>query len=143
MSLRIGGMQPLHLLIILLVGVGGWNFYTNTQLENAVPRPFQNYSDAGLEQLISQYQGDMDVHNKRYQAATSGPSVRVQERGHLGDQVNEFERVQRISQQRRGMENQVTDRQISLDQLRSEQGKRAADRPIYRLVFRRLFSREI
>ena len=130
---------PLVVLLALLAGVGGWNYYENSRLENALPRPYRSYSDGELEQLIAQYQGEVDRQTSRYRQV-AGRKVVVQNRGLLGDQVSEFERIQQLSQQRRNLAGQVADNQVSLDQLESEQRKRETDRPIYKMVFRRLFS---
>jgi hypothetical protein len=141
MAARSGSVNPkLVLLLVLLIGAGGWNFHKNTQLENAAPRPFRSYSDADLEQLISQYQGEMGVHAERYQQVANNSTVRVKDRGMLGDQIDEFERVQQISRRQRSMATQVADRQIALDQIQLEESKRETDRPIYRMIFRRMFT---
>jgi hypothetical protein len=131
--------SKLVLLLVLLVGAGGWNFYRNTQLETTAARPFRSYSDADLEQLISGYQGEMAIHSKRYQQVVNNGSVRVKDGGLLGDQVNEFERVQKISQRRRDMADQVAERQIALNQIQAEREKRKADQPM-KMIFRRLFT---
>jgi hypothetical protein len=128
------------LLLALLVGAAGWNFHQNTQADEATLRPFRAYSDADLEQLISQYQG-VNVAGGRVQQV-SGASAGSQNVSLLGAQVSEFERVQKISEQRRAVADQAFDRQTSLEQLQYEQGKRQADRPIYKMIFRRLFTFE-
>ena len=127
----------LTVLIVLVIGVGGWNFYQNTQLDNAAPRPYRSNSDAEIGQLISQYEAEMGRQTQRYREV-SKHKVQIQNRGLLGDQLDEFERVQKISQQRRGVARQVTDNQIALDHLESELQKREADRPVYKMFFRRL-----
>jgi uncharacterized small protein (DUF1192 family) len=130
---------PLVLLLVVLVAAGGWNFFRNTRIDNAEVRLYRGYSDAELDELISVYQSEIDQRTKAYrQVADRG--IVVQDRALLGDQVDEFERVQRLSQHRRDMAAQVTDNEISLEQLEIEQRKRAADRPIYKMIFRRLLT---
>ena len=129
----------LVLLLLVLVAAGGWNFVRNTRIDNAEVRIYRGYSDAELEQLISVYQSEVDQRTKAYRQVADR-DVQVRNRARLGEQVNEFERIQRLSQHRRDMAGQVTDNQISLEQIELEQRKRAADRPIYKMIFRRLFS---
>ena len=131
--------QSMAVLVALLIGLGGWNYYQNRKLENALPRPYKSYSDAELEQLIPQYQGEVDHQTERYREVASR-KVTVRDGSLLGDRVNEFERVQQISQGRREAANRVTDNQIALNQIALEQSKRNADRPIYKMIFRRLFT---
>ena len=134
-----GNRGLLVVLLALLAGAGGWNYHENSKVENAMPRPYRRYSDADVEQLIAQYQGEVDRQTRRYRQVASRKVV-VQDRGLLGDQVGEFERIQQLSQQRRNLAGQVTDNQISLEQLESEKNKRETDRPIYKMIFRRLFT---
>jgi hypothetical protein len=129
----------LVLLLALLAALGGWNYYENSKVEDAQPRPYRSYSDANLEQLVAQYEDQLGLQSERYREVASHRVV-VQDRGLLGEQVNEFERVQRLSRRRRAVANQVTDHQIALDQLSLEQQKRGADRPIYKMIVRRLFT---
>jgi hypothetical protein len=130
---------PLLLLLVVLVAAGGWNFIRNTRIDEAEVRIYRAYSDAELEELIAVYQGEVERRTKAYRQVADR-NVVVQERALLGAQVDEFERVQRLSQHRRDMAGQVTDNLISLEQLKIEQEKRRADRPIYKKIFRRLLS---
>ncbi len=129
----------LALLLIVLVAAGGWNFVRNTRIDNAEVRIYRGYSDAELEQLISVYQSEVDQRTKAYRQVADR-DVQVRNRALLGEQVNEFERIQRLSQHRRDMAGQVTDNQISLEQIEIEQQKRRADRPVYKMIFRRLLN---
>jgi len=129
----------LVLLLVVLVAVGGFNFIRNTRTENAEVRLYRGYSDAELEELLSVYQGEIDQRTQAYRKVADRDIV-VRDRPMLGEQVDEFERVQRLSQHRRDMAGDVTDNQISLEQLEIERQKRAADRPVYKMIFRRLFT---
>jgi hypothetical protein len=133
-----GGRQKV-LLLLILVGAGGWNYYRNAELENAELRPYRGYSETALEQLIAAYQTEVEHRSGRYQAVAAR-DVSVRDRALLGDRVDEFERIQRISQQRREVGGQLTDNMVSLEGLQIEQQKRQADRPVYQPTLRRLFS---
>jgi hypothetical protein len=56
----------------------------------------------------------------------------------MEERINEFERVQYLSKQRRESAYQVTDNQILVDQLAKEQVLRERDRPTYKMILRRL-----
>jgi hypothetical protein len=130
---------PIGLLVAVLVLGSGWNFVRNTRIDNAEVRIYRGYSDAELEELTSVYQTQVDQRTQTYRQ-TADRGVVVRDRALLGGQVEEFERVQRISQQRRALGGRVTDGQISLEQIELERQKRAADRPSYKMILRRLFS---
>jgi hypothetical protein len=130
---------PVVLLLIVLVAAGGWNFVRNTRIDNAEVRIYRGYSDVELKELIAVYQGEVDQRTKAYRQVADRNIV-VREPTLLGAQVDEFERVQRLSQHRRDMAGQVTDNQISLEQIEIERDKRRADRPIYKMILRRLLN---
>ena len=74
----------------------------------------------------------------RYRNSTAAKKVTVQDGGLLEEQIDEFERVQRLSKQRRERAYQVTDNQILVEQLAAEQVTRERNRPIYKMIFRRV-----
>ena len=126
------------ILLVILCAAGGWNYHRNTLIDDAVPRPYRNYSDENLNQLISAYQGEVEVQMERYRNSTAAKKVTVQDGGLLEEQIDEFERVQRLSKQRRERAYQVTDNQILVEQLAAEQVTRERNRPIYKMIFRRV-----
>ncbi len=125
------------LLLLILVVAGGWNYHRNAVIENAVPRPYRGYSDEELDQMISAYQGEVEVQMARYRSAGNVNKVEVQGGGLLEDRIDEFERAQRASQARRDRAYKVTDNQIVVEQLAKERVIRERDRPIYKMIFRR------
>jgi hypothetical protein len=64
--------------------------------------------------------------------------VTVQDGGLLEERIDEFERVQRLSKQRKERAYQVTDNQILVEQLAAEQVTRERNRPIYKMIARRV-----
>jgi hypothetical protein len=120
------GRNVVALLVLLgvLVGAGAWNYQRNLQLEDAEPRPYQGYSTADLEALQAAYQKEVDAHSARYRNASSR-KIRVREGGMLRDQVNEFERVQRISVGTRQIADQYAKNQVQLDAVNAEIAWRA------------------
>jgi len=103
-----------------------------------VPRPYRGYSDEELHQLMSAYQDEVDVQMARYRASSAGKPVKVKGGGLLEEQIDEFERVQRASQRRKDRAYKVTENQILVEQLAQEQMARDRDRPIYKMIFRRV-----
>jgi len=134
-DVRVG--QTLILLLILGVA-GGWNYHRNAVIENAVARPYRGYSDEALHQMISAYQGEVEIQMAHYRKAGDANKVVVQGGGLLEERIGEFERAQRASQQRRDRAYKVTDNQILVEQLAKEQMTRQRDRPIYKMIFRRV-----
>jgi len=131
---RVG--QIVFLLLILVVA-GGWNYHRNAVIENAVPRPYRAYSDEELQQMMSAYQGEVEIQMARYRNAGDVNKVEIQGGGLLEDRIDEFERAQRASQKRRDRAYKVTENQIVADQLAKELVIRERDRPIYKMIFRR------
>ncbi len=129
----------LAFLLVLLSGMGGWNYIQNTRIEAAELRPYRGYSDADLEELIVAYEGQAEGRNQRYEAASAG-KVAIRGGGLFGAQVDEFERVQQISRERRELAGRVSDSEHALRLVREETKKREDDRPIYKLIFRRLIT---
>ena len=131
-----GGKQLLVLLLILCAGLG-WNYKRNADVENAEPRPYRGYSDTDLAVLMDAYGGEVERHTRTLEAA-GGADVVVQGRARLGDQVREFERVQKVHDQRRSLKGNVAENEASRNQIELELRKRADDRPAYRMVLRRV-----
>ena len=130
---------PLMVLLALLVGVGGWNFVQNTRVENAQPRPYRNYSDADLAPLIAAYQSQIDGRDQTLRAA-SQQKVGIRDGGLIGQRLDDFARVQEVGRKRRELAGRVSDSEHALEQVQLEIEKREEDRPIYKLILRRLIT---
>lgn len=126
------------ILLAILAAAGGWNYHRNAEIDNAVPRPFRGYSDEELSQLVSAYQDEVEIQTERYRRDTAGTQLTVKDGGLLDDRIDEFERVQHLSKKRKERAYQVTENQILVEQLAKEQIARERDRPIYKMIFRRL-----
>jgi len=126
------------ILLVILCAAGGWNYHRNTLIDDAVPRPYRGYSDEELNQLISAYQDEVEIQMEHYRKSAGANKVVVRGGGLLEEQIDEFERAQRASQRRRERAYQVTDNQILVEQLAKEQMARNMNRPIYKMIFRRV-----
>jgi len=132
-----GSVVPLLLLLAVLAGAGAWNYGRNAALEEEVYRPFRSYSDEAIEQLVDAYEGQRERSSKRFESA-AGRKVNVEGKAYFGEQVQEFERVQRISRSTRALRDGLAESQTSLKLLSEEASKRARERQKLRLFFERL-----
>jgi ABC-type molybdate transport system substrate-binding protein len=114
----------LLVLLGLIAGAGGWNYRRNVAIEAAEPRPYGSYSLEDLESLKSAYESETSRHKKNYRAASSR-KVEVRDGGLIGDQVVEFERVQRISRGKRDIASVYAKNQVQLDEVLAEINYRA------------------
>ena len=128
------------ILLVILCAAGGWNYHRNAVIDDAVPRPYRGYSDEELNQLASAYQVEVEVQMERYRNSAASNKVVVRDGGLLDDRIDEFERVQRLSKKRRERAYRVTENQILVEQLAQEQVARERNRPVYKMIFRRLTS---
>jgi hypothetical protein len=133
------GNQGFLLLVLLgiIAGGGAWNYHRNLKLEEAEPRPYRSYSRAQLEDLAAAYRRETDAHSQRYQTASSR-SVNVRSGGMIGEQVNEFERVQRISRGKRAIADQYAKNHVQLDGVMAELSKRASEGALWQVLLTRL-----
>ena len=126
------------ILLVILCAAGGWNYHRNTLIDDAVPRPYRTYTDEELDQLASAYQDEVEVQMARYRNSTVSANVAVRDEGLLEERIGEFERVQHLSKKRKESAYQVTENQILVEQLAQEQVTREQDRPIYKMILRRV-----
>ncbi len=133
-----GTSRPLLILLLILCAAGGWNYKRNSDVESGEVRPYRSYSDSELELLKSAQQAEADARDAIYRAGTR--VVKVQDRSLLGDRVEEFDRIQKISAQHRERAHQVSESQASISIIEAEQATREKDRPIYKLIMRRAFT---
>jgi hypothetical protein len=125
-------------LLVILCTAGGWNYHRNTLIDDAVPRPYRGYSDAELDQLVSAYQDEVEIQMERYRNSGAAKKVDVHDAGLLEERIGEFERVQHLSKKRKESAYRVTENQILVEQLAKEQVTRELNRPIYKMIFRRV-----
>jgi hypothetical protein len=127
----------LTLLLALLCGAGAWNYRRNVEAEAAVPRPYQSYSEAQLDQLIAASRASLDGLVARYEKV-SGHSIQARDQGFVGDQIKEFERVQSLSRSVRGLGYEISESEGLLRELEAEK-RRRGDSAVS-LFLRRVFT---
>jgi hypothetical protein len=135
---RSSNSGPLLLVLLgILVGGGTWNYMRNAELEQAELRNYRGYSQTELEALRAAYAAEVDTHSARYRAAREH-AVRVGGDGTLDRQVDEFERVQRISQGKRAIADDYAKNQVRLEEIDREIALRQSEGTGWLRVFRRI-----
>ena len=126
-------------LLAVLAGLGGFNYWRNLQAEREVFRPYRAYSERDLEQLIQAYEADLGRLNARYESARS----RRTEAGGgalLGERVAAFERTRRAGERVRALGAEVSEREAALNDFHEERRLRAEERNVVRVFLRRLLT---
>lgn len=136
-----GGGRATLLLVLLagLAGAVGWNYHRNTQLAEAAPRPYRSYAEADLERLSAAYRAQMELAARELERAT-GRKVSVRAGGLIGEQIEEFERVQRISRHARALAARMRENQAALEEVEHEQERRRREADALGLFLERAFT---
>ena len=92
-----------------------------------------------VEELIAAYEGKGERDSRRYEGV-AGRKVNVRGRDFLGEQVQEFERVQRIGADTRALRDEVAHNLATLKLLKQEQRRRAEESQKLKLFLKRLLS---
>lgn len=121
---RGGSLGMLLVLLLILAGVGTWNYRRNVEAEAVQPRPYRSYTDAQLADLRAAYEEQTGRLEKRYDAAAARRS-RSRDVHLLGEAVEAFESVQRSSRATRELGARLSQEQASLRAIEEEQALRA------------------
>lgn len=136
-------MKGQALLLLLLLGIlgagGGWNYRRNLAEEQKIPRPFSTLSEVDLAQLKLAYESEVEQLTNKYARAT-GHKIQIREGGLVGDQIREFERVQRLSRGVRELGFRIAEQEGSAQELQNELDRREAERDKFKLFLRRVFT---
>jgi uncharacterized protein HemX len=114
-------LVPLLLLLVLVAAAGAWNYHRNWTRDKAEekPRLYKSFSDTDLAQMEEGYRLELAKFNEHYGSQRSRRVV-VQNRGLIGDQIDEFERVQRAARRSRQLTGSAAELQAQLDQIAEE-----------------------
>lgn len=119
-----GVVKGLALLLALLVGgYGYWNYNRNIDFEAREYRPYQGYSVADLQALGDAYRQEIGSMEPAYDRASSR-RTQVRDDPFLGERVAEFERVQRVSAQKRGLGGDLAERKATVELIEAEIARR-------------------
>ena len=89
----------LALLLLLLSGAGGWNYYRNLQLEKEWDgdRPYESYAVSDLESLRAAYQAELEAVRADFASARRRRAGPARDVGSLAGNVEQFQRATRAS----------------------------------------------
>lgn len=129
---------PALLLLLGLAGALGWNYHRNYQLEQqqAKSRPFSALSTQDLALMAAGYRQELAGTS----VGSGAKRVATTQRYHFGDQVKEFERVQRETRRVRDRQTGRAQIEADLAQLEAEQLLRANSTADAVVHLTRLFS---
>lgn len=132
-----GALIPLLALLLLLVGAGTWNYRRNLELEALEDRPLRSYAEADLEKLLAAYEQEQKRVTQRV-GATRRAQPKLAPGQLVGENVREFERVQRASRRVREANGDVAETEMMLERIQLELQRRDHERDAMALFLRRL-----
>jgi len=120
-------LGSLLLLMLLLVGLGGWNYHRNWQREQVVeePRPYESYAVEDLRALRTAYSTELEVLQARFEEARRRRVRPTGDRGSIGENLAQFDETSRISTSIRDAAADVVARKDQISQLDRELELRA------------------
>ncbi|MBW2230830.1 MAG: hypothetical protein JRH17_10605 [Deltaproteobacteria bacterium] len=136
-----GSVAVSLLLLALLIGAGGYNYWRNFQREqlDERPRPFRTYETADLESLrdaytteVSQAEGRFSAQNRRRVRPASQPL--------MAESVDEYERVKRSSVKLRDLKADVAEHEARVREINRELSFRSAQLAGVKLHIKRLIT---
>jgi hypothetical protein len=118
----------LILLLVLLLGFGGWNYYRNWQIEREQegPRPYASYSTTDLESLRAAYTTELETMKQKLGAAKNQRGRVSRQQGTIADHVDQFSRTTRTSSAIRNAAGDLAERQARVQTLDEELAYRAS-----------------
>jgi hypothetical protein len=134
-----GQLLLLLVLLAILAGGGAWNYQRNLEAEARQPRPYRGYSDEDIEKLVAAYQQEIDALARRYEHE-SGVRADVRKGGQIGEQLQEFERIQKRSRAVRETGYRLSEREATMKLLEQERAWRARNRDELQTFLRRVFT---
>ncbi len=117
----------LLLLLLLLSGVGGWNYYRNLRLEQQSEehRPYESYAVADLESLRAAYAAELEEVRADFVSARRRRAGPARDVGSIAGNVEQFQRATRASSAIREAAGDVSARQSQIAALDRELELRA------------------
>ena len=110
------------LLLLLVSGLGGWNYHRNWQIEKQTEgrRPYESYAVADLEALRAAYSAELEGVRQQFDAARQ---KRVRPKGDVGSisgNVAQFQQTTRTSKTIRAAAANVAERENQIAELDRE-----------------------
>jgi hypothetical protein len=133
------GVLALLLLLVLVGGLGAWNYRRNLEREAAEYRPFRGYTEEELGHLADAYETKKGTDSRRYERAAAR-RVEAHTKGYFDEQVREFERAQRVAGARKVAQDELAASQTTLKLIEKEQRRRAQERDKVKLFLKRVLT---
>lgn len=132
----------LILLLILVLGLGGWNYHRNWQIEKEQegPRPYAGYSTEDLEALNAAYATDRAAMEKKLGDAKRQRGRLSREQGSISANIDQFSKTTRTSSAIRNAAGDLAERQARIQELDEELAYRASLADGMKLHWKRLVS---
>jgi hypothetical protein len=116
----------LVLLLLILSGAGGWNYYRNLQIEKETEgsRPYQGYAAGDLEALREAYASELEGVRAQFDTARRNRSRPARDVGSISENVQQFARTTQTSRSIRDAAAGVAEREGQIAELDRELGLR-------------------
>ncbi len=131
-----GSGGKLLLVLMIVGGLGAWNYQRNVEAESEVIRPYRAFSGADLAALEAAFRLELVTLDARYERV-KGVKYKASDVGFGQAQVDEFERVQRASHARRELGYQAAEGQATLDAVVQERALRERQGPPWQIFLAR------
>jgi hypothetical protein len=117
----------LALLLVLLSGLGAWNYHRNWEIEKATEgnRPYHNYKEADLVSLRSAYESELAGVRAEFDAARRKRARPARDVGSIAGNVAQFSSTARASIAIRNAAAGVAERESQVKELTRELDLRA------------------
>lgn len=132
----------LVLLLVVLLGLGAWNYHRNYRLERASAhaRPYSGYTHQEVSLLREAVAAELEASRARFERARGNRMRGARDRGSVGDNAAQFNRTTRASNAIRDAASEVAAQEASLAALDAELARRSGTAAGAALHLRRLTS---
>jgi uncharacterized protein HemX len=135
------GVAILILVVLVALGAAGeYNYQRNkSSEEQSAASSYKGYSDAEIAALIEAYEREVEALESRYDAVKNR-HLETRSGGLIDQQIEEFERAQKVGASTRSMGAKVAQKEAILRELQREQSLRGNAFDSLKLHLRRLLS---
>ena len=132
----------LALLLVVLLGLGAWNYHRNYRLElaSAHGRPYSGYTHQEVSLLRDAVAAELEASRARFERARGNRMRGSSDLGSVGDNAAQFNRTTRASNAIRDAASEVAAQEANLATLDAELAQRSGSADGAALHLRRLTS---
>jgi hypothetical protein len=134
-----GSPKLLLLVLVGLLGAGGYNYHRNYEAEAAVPRPYESYAVEDLQALLAAYESENASLAQAYDGARqrARPAARG---GLIAENVKAFEQAQARANTERGLGARLSMQKAAQQEIERELALRRAHADAMKLHLKRLLT---